>query len=200
VGITGRWVLHGIRVLPKGLHPIFSRMLHQIESDQRQASALILNSVALTQKPLTLDELAVVIGVEPEGHALPIERITADRVTICQPFLKVHNNQVLFVHQSAKEYLLRRQHDTDQVLEEFRITTDQGHAALAHKCLLVLEASAFQHTVLNFRDMPWPGESPLLVYAALHWQNHARLASRDAKDLFNPDRPFFQHASAVRSN
>ncbi|RSL94795.1 hypothetical protein CDV31_014159 [Fusarium ambrosium] len=193
-------ILDTIPALPKGLHPIFARMLHQIESVQRHTSALIFKWVALAERPLTLNELAAVIAVEPGDHDLSIERITADRVAICRPFLKVHNDQVLFVHQSAKEYLLRNQNDTDQVLEGFRITADQGHAALAHKCLLVLEDSALQHTVPGFSDMPWRGESPLLSYAILHWQNHARLASRDAKDLFNPDRPFFQQPSAVRSN
>ncbi|KAJ3456350.1 hypothetical protein MRS44_016373 [Fusarium solani] len=192
-------ILDTIRALPKGLHPIFARMLHQIESDQRQTSSLILKWVALAMRPLTLDELTAVIGVEPGGHDVSIERITADRVAICRPFLKVHNNQVLFVHQSAKEYLLRKQHDTDQVVEGFRIAADQGHAELAHKCLLVLEDSALQHTVLDFGDRPWQGESPLLDYAIRRWHNHARLASRDAKDLFNPDRPFFKQPSAVRS-
>ncbi|KAH7254972.1 hypothetical protein B0J15DRAFT_526313 [Fusarium solani] len=109
-------ILDTIRALPKGLHPIFARMLHQIESDQREASSLILKGVALAERPLTLDELTAVIGVEPGDPDMSIERITADRVAICRPFLKVHNNQVIFVHQSAKEYLLRTQHDTDLTL------------------------------------------------------------------------------------
>ncbi|UPK95450.1 hypothetical protein LCI18_006385 [Fusarium solani-melongenae] len=192
-------ILDTIRGLPKGLDPIFARMLHQIESDQRETSALIFKWVALAKKPLTLDELTAVIGVGPGDHDVSTERITADRVAICRPFLKVHNNQVLSVHQSAKEYMLRKQHDTDQVLEGFRITTDQGHVALAHKCLLVLENSALQHTALPLYYTPGQGESPLLNYAILHWHNHARLASRDAKGLFNPDRPFFQQSSAVQS-
>ncbi|RSL90982.1 hypothetical protein CEP51_000479 [Fusarium floridanum] len=193
-------ILETLHALPKGLHPIFARMLHNIDSGQRQTSALILKWVALAERPLTLNELAGAIGVEPGDHGMSIERITTDRVAICRPFLKVHNNRVLFVHQSAKEYLLRKKHDADQVLEGFRITSDQGHAALAQKCLLVLENSALQHTTLDLDDMPWQDASPLLGYAVFYWQSHAKLASRDAKDLFNPDRPFFQQPSASRSN
>ncbi|KAF7535316.1 hypothetical protein G7Z17_g13226 [Cylindrodendrum hubeiense] len=86
-----------IQTLPKGLHPIFARMLHQIESNQRQTSALILNWIALAEKPLALNELAAVIGVQPGDHDLPIERVTQDRVMICHPILKLHNNQILFI-------------------------------------------------------------------------------------------------------
>lgn len=191
-------ILDTIQALPHGLHPIFARMLHQIDSDQRQTSSMVLKWVALAQRPLILNEVAAAVGAEPGDPDMSIERITADRVAICRPFLKVHSNQVLFVHQSAKEYLLRKQHDADQVLEGFRITVDQDHAALAHKCLLVLENSALQHTNLNFANRPWQGESPLLEYAISHWHKHARLASRDAKSLFNPDRPFFKQPSAVQ--
>ncbi|KAI8712436.1 NACHT domain-containing protein [Fusarium sp. LHS14.1] len=193
-------ILHTIRSLPKGLYPIFARMLHQIGSDQRQISSQIFEWVALAERPLTLDELTAVIEAESRDPDMPMERIIADRVAICRPFLKVHDNQVLFVHQSAKEYLLRKHHDTDQVLEGFRITSGQGHAALAHKCLLVLENSALQDTYLSFRNMPWQGESHLLGYAILHWQSHARLASRDAEDLFNSDRTFYKQPSVVQSN
>ncbi|RTE83479.1 hypothetical protein BHE90_001900 [Fusarium euwallaceae] len=193
-------ILDTLQALPKGLHPVFARMLGNIDSDQRQTSALIFKWVALAERPLTLDELAAAIAVKPGDHDLSIERIVADWVKICRPFLKVHNKRVVFVHQSAKEYLLREQPDADPVLEMFRITANQGHAALAHECLDILEASAFQRTALNLSDMSWPHQSHLLNYAVLHWQNHARLASRDAKDLFNPDRPFFQQPSAVRNN
>ncbi|KAL2674068.1 hypothetical protein Neosp_012514 [[Neocosmospora] mangrovei] len=194
-------ILDTIPALPKGLHPIFARMLHQIESDQRQTSSLIFKWVALAKEPLTFDELAAAIGVQPGHPNMSSERTIQDMVAICQPFLKedYNHNQVLFVHQSAKEYLLRNEHDTDQVLEGFRITAGQGHAALAHKCLLVLEDCALQHTDLKFNKLIGKKEYRLLYYAILHWPNHARLASRDATYLFNPDRPFFKQPSTVQS-
>ncbi|KAF5638747.1 NACHT and ankyrin domain protein [Fusarium tjaetaba] len=50
-----------IRDLPEDLHPIFGRMLHQIDPKYRQSTISILTWVAMTERPLTIAELASAI-------------------------------------------------------------------------------------------------------------------------------------------
>jgi hypothetical protein len=39
------------------------------------------------------------------------------------------------VHQSARDYLLRKEPDSDAVLEAFRLRVESSHLELARKCL-----------------------------------------------------------------
>lgn len=203
-------VLETIQDIPPGLHPIFGRMLHQIDPKHRDMSARILKWIAITIRPLTLRELAYAVGSGIE--------CMADRITICQPLLKVYDDRVLFVHQSAREYLLRDQIDEDPTAELFRVEASKCHGEVAYRCLQILENSILQHATLYFslsdlnemerghvtqRDqLPaalW-GRPELFNYAYFHWMKHTRLSAQDAQNLFDFSRPFFKKSSRIRRN
>ncbi|EXK29635.1 hypothetical protein FOXG_20607 [Fusarium oxysporum f. sp. lycopersici 4287] len=201
-----------VQEVPVGLYPIFGRMLHQIDPKYRHVSANIFKWIAITMRPLTLEELAYAIESDIE--------CMEDRIVICQPLLRLSDNQVLFVHQSAKEYLLRSEPDQDPITEGFRIEAKRCHGEVAHRCLQIIEHSFFRHKRIDYetfesmtRDRKQPNISggsmqprkslnacELFNYAELYWLSHARLSPKDASYLFNPSRPFFKRFSAVRKN
>ncbi|KAI3578582.1 ankyrin repeat-containing domain protein, partial [Fusarium oxysporum f. sp. albedinis] len=201
-----------VQEVPVGLYPVFGRMLHQIDPKYRHVSANIFKWIAITMRPLTLEELAYAIESDIE--------CMEDRIVICQPLLRLSDNQVLFVHQSAKEYLLRSEPYQDPITEGFRIEAKRCHGEVAHRCLQIIEHSFFRHKRIDYetfesmtRDRKQPNISggsmqprkslsacELFNYAELYWLSHARLSPKDASYLFNPSRPFFKRFSAVRKN
>ncbi|KAF5535210.1 NACHT ankyrin domain-containing protein [Fusarium phyllophilum] len=201
-------VLETIQDIPPGLHPIFRRMLHQIDPKHHHISAEILRWIAIAMRPLTLRELAYAIGSGIDGME--------DIIAICQPLLKQIDGRVLFVHQSTKEYLLRSQPDEDPIAELFRVEASKCHGEIAHRCLQILENSFLQHKIIRFSKSQLdniktghehhqlPAEvrsaSELFNYAYLHWMKHARLSPKEAKHLFDFDRPFFREPSAIRQH
>ena len=174
-----------LNTIPQGLPAIYSRMLLQIEESQRSSAIQILHWVTMAVRPLTLQELAAAINVQPSRH-LSVEQGIHDRITLCKPFLELHENEVSFVHQSARDYLLRPEADQNPILEEFRIKPQKAHLELARKCLSYIS------------DTSWSEQSLLSNYAVLYWPEHARDCCTHAGELLDVSLPFFQDKSSLR--
>jgi hypothetical protein len=127
-------------------------------------------------RPLTLQELAAAIGNQSSAF-ITIEQAVRDQIALCGSFLKVHGHEVALVHQSARDCLLREEPAGNPVLEEFRIKPEEAHLELARTCFDCIEHSALQHAPLDITDASCLPGSPLLLYAALHWPEHARCCS-----------------------
>lgn len=68
---------------------------------------------------LQLQELAAAVGVIVTSSRMTVEQATHDAITHCGPLLKIQEQEVSLVHQSARDYLLRKERDSDVVLEAF---------------------------------------------------------------------------------
>ena len=91
--------------IPKGLTPLYDRMINQIQQldyDYPQLCLLTLAIVALAYRTLHILEIRSLGGLEEEIPDLEdLERI----INMCGSFLTIRDNYVYFVHQSAKDYL-----------------------------------------------------------------------------------------------
>src|ERR1700723_1862639 len=91
--------------LPKGLTPLYDRMIKQIqqlEYDYPQLCLLTLATAALAYRPLHMLEIRSLTGLQEEAPNLEdLERI----INMCGSFLTIRDNHVYFIHQSAKDYL-----------------------------------------------------------------------------------------------
>jgi ankyrin repeat protein len=193
-------VLEALYSFPRGLPAVYSRMLLQIPSQHRRISSTILRWVTMAFRPLLLQELAAAVGVQSSSPPMTLERAIRDEIALCGPFLKVQEQEVSLVHQSARDYLLRKERDSNAVLEEFRIEPEKAHLELARTCLERIVHSGLQHAPLNLDNEPCSQESLLLQYAVLHWPEHARCCSELAAELFSPSEAFFQTDSALREH
>jgi hypothetical protein len=181
--------------LPSGLPSIYSRMLLRIPAERREMSRAILRWVTMAARPLQLRELAAAVGVQATPQ-MTVEQVARDAVALCGPLLKVQEQEVSLVHQSARDYLLRTEPDNDEVLEAFRLNLESVHLELAEKCLNCVAQSDLQHRVLDAK--PDAQESPLLRYAMLHWPEHAKSCGALAAELFDPYGLFLQKKSSLR--
>jgi hypothetical protein len=126
-------------------------------------------------------------------------------VASCGLLLKIqHGDQVGLIHQSAKEYLLRKNKDAKPDLEFFRVKRGPGHLEIAMTCLDYLQNGALTDGPLTDEDVdegrnsPRIKHAPLLLYAALHWQEHAKLLSV-SEAIFDLSHPFYRRESRVRA-
>jgi ankyrin repeat protein len=193
-------VLKVLENLPNGLPAIYSRMLLQIPTEERKTCASILHWVILALRPLKLQELAVAVGVQPSHPLISLEQEMSDKIALCRPLLKVQESKVGLVHQSARDYLLRKEEDSDVVLEAFRIKQDSTHYELARACLDCVAQSSLQRGRLNLDDQSRSQESPLLLYAALYWPEHATGCSGLAVKLLDFAQAFFQQENSLQIN
>ncbi|CAN9211420.1 unnamed protein product [Alternaria alternata] len=186
--------------LPSGLPGIYSRMLLSIPVKRRSVSQAILRWVTMAARPLQLQELAAATEVRPSSTQVTIEQAIRNAIALCGPLLKVQEQEVSLIHQSARDYLQRKERDSDTVLEGFRLIAESSHLELAQKCVDCVAQSDLQHRVINLDAKPGPKESPLLRYATLHWPEHAKSCSALAAKLFDPSGLFLQKESCLRDN
>jgi ankyrin repeat protein len=196
-------IWEALQDMPSGLPAIYSRMLLRIPAKRRVASQAILCWVTIAARPLQLQELAAATDIRPSSPQMTIEQAMRDAIALCGPLLKVQEQEVGLVHQSARDYLLRKERDSNAssaVLEGFRLIAESSNLELARKCLDCIAQSALQHRVIDLYAKPGSEESPLLHYATLHWPEHAKSCSALATKLFDPSGLFLQRKSPLRDH
>lgn len=83
-------------------------------------------------RPLSLSELSAAIGNTP---SVACDEVTRDQVSYCGCFLTMKGDEVGFVHQSAKDYLLRETCDPVPAQEAFRVKIYTGSLVVTRKCM-----------------------------------------------------------------
>jgi ankyrin repeat protein len=185
---------------PKGLLAAYSHMLLQIERSQICVTSKILRWVVMAFRPLTLQELAAAIGIQ-SAASVTVEQAVRDQVALCGLFLQVRGQEVSLIHRSARGYLLRKERDSNEVLEEFRIKPEEAHLEIAQGCFDCVAQSDLKYTPLDLYAESCSEKFPLLKYASLHWPEHARSCSTLVAELFRSSRSFFfERDSELRKN
>jgi hypothetical protein len=192
-------VVETLDCLPKGLPGIYSRMLLQIKEDRRSTAASILRWVVMALRPLTLAELATAINLKPVSN-LSTDQVIQDCVRSCGAFIKMTEDCVGLVHQSARDYLIRHEPDNNPVLEAFRIKQEESNLELARTCFDYIQNEAASSALINLPITSHSGKFPLLDYAALHWPEHARRSADLGEELFDLSGPFFRKKSPMFKN
>jgi ankyrin repeat protein len=201
---TSTEVENVLELFPSGLEGLYARMLLQISEHRRETAAKILRWVVMAVRPLSLLELSTAVGTTAKSSiSLSCEEVMREQVTFCGYFLTVKEDEVTLIHQSAKDYLLRKTPNSNPELEFFRIGENKANLEIAQRCLVYLQNGALIGGKLNLRDRDTQVKDtsrlkafPLLSYAALHWPEHARsLAS--SEDIFDLSSPFYKKNSLV---
>ena len=214
-------VLKALRGLPRGLPAIYSRMLLQIPEEQRETSCNILRWVALAVRPLSLQELAAATSIQsPFPTQITEEQAIRDAIFYCKPLLqeqetrKVEGNHLIpgdyhvwrqkqkeigFIHQSARDYLLRKERDNNKILEEFRIEPENANLEITITCLDCITQSGLWHlssdSLANFKLK----KSHLLDYSVLHWPEHARGCLAQDAALLDTLKRFIYNEPSIRT-
>ena len=104
------------------------------------------------------------------------------------------------IHQSAKDYLLRKNQDSNPVLEYFRVKEHVANLEIARRCLEYMQSGALEHPGPHvLRSASHLSPPPLALYAVRHWHEHARFLDC-SEDVFDLSRPFYHKKSQIRTS
>ena len=185
--------------LPPGLDELYARILLGIAVEHQQIAARILRWVVMAVRPLTLSELSA--DIEPTikpPTGFTRKDVTRAHVSYCGSLLMIKGCEVNLIHQSAKDYLLSGDRNSNTKLDVFRVEEKAGNLEVARKCLQYLEDNLLASKDIGPRRKTSHSEAfPLLSYATRYWYIHARtLPSSD--DVFDLSRPFYRKNSRIR--
>ncbi|KAL3584451.1 hypothetical protein FPOAC2_14231 [Fusarium poae] len=170
--VRKRHTLDTLKSFPPGLDPLYKRMVEHI-SDSKDADRCkeILALASVVYRPITLDEL--------KALAQSLEYLDQDEleeiIDSCGSFLTLRNGVIYFVHQSAKDFLLKNV--SKQILPS---GIAHQHYALFSRSLGVLSETLRR----NIYSLNTPGFSidqvsptnpdPLspIRYSCVYWVDH----------------------------
>ncbi|KAJ9643045.1 hypothetical protein H2199_004567 [Coniosporium tulheliwenetii] len=189
---------------PRGLDELYARMLLHIPARRRTITAKILRWIVMAVRPLTLSELSAAIGTTADfSRGVSCEHVTMTQVSNCGYLLTLttdqHETRVNLIHQSAKDYLLRKVPDPSPELEIFRIDEETADSEIALECQNYYQKAIPIGGCTEYGYVEAHRAFPLLKYAAYHWPDHARRVSDPESGIFDLSLPFYRNKLVLES-
>ena len=183
-----RWkTLAKLKEFPPGLDLLYQRMLNQIcESDDADLCKQILAIVSTVYRPITLMETASII--ETLGDIANDHKSLAAIIGLCGSFLSLREDTVSFVHQSAKDFLMKKA--SKEILP---LGMDDVHHTIFLRSVLAM-SNTLRRDIYSLRapgisidQVKQPDPDPLAAirYSCLYWVDHL-LDSQTKEDMI-PD-------------
>ena len=187
---TPRWnTLAMLSEFPPGLDSLYGRMLdYACKLEDVGSPSLykqILAVVATVSRPVSLQELCCLIE-RLEGMSDDVQSLE-EIIGLCGSFLTVRKGTIYFVHQSAKDYLVK---DGYPMIFPVPFTLEAVHGSIFSRSLYAMSATlrkniyTLPHPGFPINDIRAPDPDPLAAvrYACLHWVDH--ICESNIKDRF----------------
>ncbi|KAK3352520.1 hypothetical protein B0T25DRAFT_542167 [Lasiosphaeria hispida] len=172
-----------MKTMPRGLVPLYNRMMGQIGVNGHAATCQrILSTATLASRPLRLLELQILAGLNKTDDM-------EMAVNLCASFLTIRRDNVYLIHQSAKDYLI--EHAPKAVFPDGEAG---AHRAIWSRSLRLMSASLHQDMYdlcqpgSLIAEMPSRDSDPLsrIRYACVYWIDHflnSRLGELDGEEV-----------------
>ncbi|UNI15346.1 hypothetical protein JDV02_001886 [Purpureocillium takamizusanense] len=170
--VRKRHTLSKLKLFPPGLDLLYERMMEQISgSNDANICKDILAITSVVYRPITLDELKVLVeSLEKEDYNdLP------QIITSCGSFLTLRGGVIYFVHQSARDFLLKKAYD-----EILPSGTAHRHYAIFSRSLETLSRT-LRRDIYNLGapgfpsdqiSLPDPDPLASIRYSCVYWVDH----------------------------
>jgi hypothetical protein len=183
-GVEYRRTRKVLRDLPRGLDPLYERMMEQIlaqhDVETVEFCKAVLRAVTIAFRPLRLRELVVVAGLPSDQFDDP--QAVTYLASQCGSFLTIRHDTASFIHLSAKDYLTS---GNGQQILDGAVAEEQGqvthrlinamHATL-HRDLCGLEKQGPQMKGMTERIQE--SVLPQIAYACEYWVDHLCASNR----------------------
>ncbi|CAG8321056.1 unnamed protein product [Penicillium salamii] len=179
---TSPWhVKKKLETFPPGLDALYNRMMGQIrESDDAELCKQILGTLSTLYRPVTLSELGSLL--EGRNHGFDDLDTLSEIIAMCGSFLTVRETTVVFVHQSARDFLLQ-----EMIFEILPKGKETEHYEIFSKSLEVI-LKTLRRNVLDInhpgtlaQEISIPSPSPLAIaeYACIYWVDHLQASKHN---------------------
>ena len=171
---TSRWnALSKLTAFPPGLDALYRQMMDQIyDSEDAGLCKRILAIVSAVYRPVTLDELTSFVDM-PDG--VSDDESLAEIVRLCGSFLTLRERTISFVHQSAKDFLLKEASN-----DIFPSGIEDVHYTIFSRSLQVMSRTLRRDIYslgapgFSIYQVKRPDPDPLAIaqYSCLYWVDH----------------------------
>ncbi|PVH70818.1 hypothetical protein DL98DRAFT_577678 [Cadophora sp. DSE1049] len=185
--ILGWEVEEMLSAFPPGLDAVYMRMMEQIRT-LRAAKRCnsILAIVSIVYRPITLDELPSFVDVPPRSSSN--YKALAEIIGLCGSFLTLRERTISFVHQSARDFLIKEASN-----EIFPSGIDDINHAIFSRSLHVMSRTlrrdvySLRAPGISIDQVKQPDPDPLAAirYSCLYWVDH--LLNCQTRDDIIPD-------------
>lgn len=169
-----RHVLKKLKEFPPRLDALYGRMIDQVRtSEDTELCKRILAVMSIAYRPITLNELTALVEL-PNDLADDKEALL-EIIVICGSFLTWREDVIVFVHQSAREFLLEKGR-----IEVFPENQEAEHLTVFLRSLQTM-LKTLQHNILDIKlvgnsteGLTHPRSNPLAAvkYACVYWVDH----------------------------
>ncbi|KAJ6264400.1 Vegetative incompatibility protein [Drechslerella dactyloides] len=166
--------LETVKSFPSGLDAVYKRMLGTIySSDCADTCTRVLAVISVVCRPISLEELACFVEL-PDGASDDDEYMT-ETIEFCGSFLRLRGRTILFVHQSAKDYLVGSK--SVKAFPDWRIESQQKMIECSIQAMngtLRRDIYGLRHPGYSIDDVKPPQPDPLALvrYACVYWVDH----------------------------
>ncbi|KAF2727314.1 NACHT-domain-containing protein [Polyplosphaeria fusca] len=167
-------IIKKLEVFPPGLNSLYNRMVQRINtSDDADLCKRILATVAVVYLPVTLQELTSLVE-DLDGLAENPDSVR-EIVDLCGSLLTIRDGTIYFVHQSAKDFLLK---ETIDII--FPSGREVAHYTIFSRSLLVM-SNALRRDIYELGALgcsteqiaqPKPDPLTALRYSCIYWIDH----------------------------
>ncbi|KAH6977605.1 NACHT domain-containing protein [Ilyonectria destructans] len=187
--VRKRHTLAKLKSFPPGLDPLYKRMMEQIStSNDAKLCKEILAIASVIYRPITLEELKVLVESLDDLDQDDLEEI----IKSCGSFLTLREGVIYFVHQSAKDFLLKK--SSNEILPS---SIANQHQAIFSRSLGAL-SETLRRNICNLStpgfpvdQISQPNPDPLasIRYSCVYWVDHlsdseseAKISNKDLQD------------------
>lgn len=165
---TKRYFEKVIEESPRDLDGLYCRILADIETENQALAAKMLRILVGSLRPLTTAEVQVALAIDLDHHTLRSVEEESDMAIertirlVLGPLVRIHDFQVLLIHQSAKEFLLKLASGQVADLGSFELdlrklfgtTLNSAHLELATACVEFLGLADFEEKKVLDEKVP----------------------------------------------
>ncbi|OOQ87565.1 hypothetical protein PEBR_15599 [Penicillium brasilianum] len=210
--ISRRHVLKKLKEFPPGLEDLYSRMIDQVlTSEDADLCKRILAVMSIVYWPITLEELAAL--VEMPDDLLDVYEALLGIVVICGSFPTLREDVLVFVHQSAEEFLLGKAR-----LKLFSGDQKAEHLAISSRSPQIM-FKTLQRNILDTKlggisteELTHPRSNPLaavkygneattVAYSKPEFgtfeDNNGRVTTKEVRQLINSLKEIITHQTTV---
>jgi hypothetical protein len=170
-----RWDIRAkLGSFPPGLDSLYERMMKQIsDSEYSELCKRILALIATVYEPITLTELTSLIE-KLQDMSNDIESLQ-EIIGFCGSFLTVRNDTIYFVHQSAKDYLLKKAYvqifpsGGEEIHYEIFLRSIEVMSRTLRRDIYGLRAPGY---AIERIERPKPDPLRTSRYSCIYWINH----------------------------
>jgi hypothetical protein len=176
-----RHAIKKLEAFPPGLDDLYGRMIDQVrQSEDAEVCKQILAIMSTVYRPVTLSELTSLVEV-PDNEFYDHEALS-EIIAVCGSFLTLREDIVTFIHQSAKDFLLR-----EALYEVLPRGIGAEHYIIFSRSLEVM-FKTLRRDIFNIqfpgvpaKDVKSPSPNPLAAaeYACVYWVDHLQNSERN---------------------